>query len=172
MITQRGDVADLVAYDICYISGPVGAGKTHLAWALAKQWFRHVAGTRPIPNFHAFYVGHLIHLLRPGNAVVIPASHGTYGDFQPATTVDHFHDVCRADLLLLDDFGADKLTDWGLEQLTTIMNSRYNEMKPTITSNVTPSDVANAVGDRLASRFMHNATVIPVISADRRRRMQ
>ena len=44
--------------------------------------------------------------------------------------------VMKAELLVLDDLGAERPTDWVEETMNLIVNTRYNDRKPTIfTSN-------------------------------------
>lgn len=64
---------------------------------------------------------------------------------------DIVEELRRAPGLLLDDFGAERNTDFARERLSLILRMRYNDMRPTIiTSN------AKSLADfepRLASRF-------------------
>ena len=154
-------------HDALYIAGPVGAGKSHLAWALVRRWLlRH-----PKLAFQGWQTGYLLHHLRPGNAKVIPAVPSTWQmSGTPEIIINHFQDVCSANLLLLEDLGAENLSGWALEQLTAIIDARYSAELATIyTTNVAPRELAGRVGERIASRITHNATVVPIIGADRRR---
>jgi len=50
--------------------------------------------------------------------------------------------VKTADFLILDDLGAEKMTEWVAEQLFSIINYRYNEKLPMIiTSNYDPKQI-------------------------------
>jgi len=50
--------------------------------------------------------------------------------------MDVIRPVMEAELLVLDDLGAERLTDWVEETMSLIVNTRYNERRPTIfTSN-------------------------------------
>jgi len=56
--------------------------------------------------------------------------------------------------LLVDDFGADRLTDYTRPLWQHMINLRYNYMLPTIiTSNMTMGDISDSYGDRVASRI-------------------
>src|SRR5688572_33336762 len=65
----------------------------------------------------------------------------------------------EAELLVLDDLGAERLTDWVEETMSLIVNTRYNERRATIfTSNYEdiPDEVNSLlvrVGFRLHSRL-------------------
>lgn len=58
-------------------------------------------------------------------------------------------------LLILDDFGTIKPTDWVLQTLYTIINHRYDYLKKTIfTSNLSLKEVAEVLGDnRITARI-------------------
>ncbi len=56
------------------------------------------------------------------------------------------------DILVLDDIGAEKITDWSFSVLTKIINYRYNYLKPTIfTSNYSGEELKK---DRLDARII------------------
>ena len=53
-------------------------------------------------------------------------------------TEDIVKSIKNVDVLVLDDFGVEKMTDWVAETLFTIINERYNNQRQTIiTSNLT-----------------------------------
>ena len=65
--------------------------------------------------------------------------------------------LCRAPLLILDDFGMERGTEYGLEQVYNVIDSRYRSRRPLIvTTNLSlqdlqhPQDTAHArIYDRL-----------------------
>ena len=67
--------------------------------------------------------------------------------------------LCRYPLLILDDFGMERGTEYGLEQVYSVIDSRYRSRRPLIvTTNLTlqqiqnPPDTAHArIYDRLTS---------------------
>lgn len=78
---------------------------------------------------------------------------------------DTFGDLCTVPVLLLDELGAERGTDFQMEQLGLILRARYNSMLPTIvTSNAKRID--DVVEARIASRLA--AGVFPVSGRDRR----
>jgi DNA replication protein DnaC len=85
-----------------------------------------------------------------------------------------FGDPC--DILILDDLGAERCTEWTRDYLATIIEDRYDHGQPTIvTTNYQPSKLAARlgfddvmIGERLVSRLVENAVVIPFKGADRR----
>src|ERR687890_784839 len=79
---------------------------------------------------------------------------GAYND--PGRDIDEWMDsVKNADLLLLDDLGAERANEWVRERIFVIVNHRYREELPTIfTSNTGPKDLAAQLGERTASRII------------------
>lgn len=63
--------------------------------------------------------------------------------------------LLECDLLVLDDMGSEKGSDWASEKLFQIINSRYNNMKSIIfTTNCNNELLRNKVGNRIFSRIM------------------
>ena len=57
-----------------------------------------------------------------------------------ATEMDVLRPVLDADLLVLDDLGAEKTSEWVQETLGLVVNTRYSERRPTIfTTNLVDS---------------------------------
>ena len=79
---------------------------------------------------------------------------GAYNDL--GRDIDEWMDsVKNADLLLLDDLGAERANEWVRERIFVIVNHRYREELPTIlTSNTGPKDLAAQLGERTASRII------------------
>jgi DNA replication protein DnaC len=62
--------------------------------------------------------------------------------------------LASADLLHVDDLGAEHRTEWVLEQLYTIVNARYQDERSTIvTSNLGRDELAEQLGERIVSRL-------------------
>jgi DNA replication protein DnaC len=74
----------------------------------------------------------------------------------PGRDIDEWMDTVKnANLLVLDDLGAEKPTPWVQERIFVIVNHRYREALPTIfTSNIGPKDLAAQLGERTASRIV------------------
>ena len=59
-----------------------------------------------------------------------------------------------APLLALDDLGSEAVTDWVRDRLYTLINHRWDHCMPLIvTTNVAPADLAERVGQGVASRI-------------------
>lgn len=67
--------------------------------------------------------------------------------------------VSQCDLLIIDDFGAEKITDWVLEKIFLLIDTRYKSEKPIIIStNLTykensPCDISRVFGSRIKDRI-------------------
>lgn len=149
-----------------YISGQVGTGKTHAAWEAVARWCA-ATRTRPHDGEPLMYddarKGHpsvvftrmtdLLDSLRPGDDGTL-----RIGDCQ------------HTRLLVLDDVGAEKATEWTQERIYSIVDHRYANCLPLIiTSNLPASDLAPQIGERAASRLAEMCrTVVAMTGADRR----
>lgn len=95
-----------------------------------------------------------------------------YARLRPRHRVDseeEFDLVARAGLLMVDDLGAAKQTEWTEEVNYRLINYRYEHNKPTlITSNVPPAQLADRLGERVASRLEEMAQRIVLRGPDRR----
>jgi DNA replication protein DnaC len=68
--------------------------------------------------------------------------------------MDFFQRLTSVDLLHLEDLGAEKQTDWVLEQLYALINERYEcERSIVATTNLPFDDLERQIGPRTASRL-------------------
>lgn len=100
--------------------GPPGIGKTHIAVAVLREVVTATAARGLYYDTRA----------------LLKDIRSTYNPVLNAAEMDVLRPVMDADLLVLDDLGAERLTDWVEETMSLIVNTRYNERRPTIfTSN-------------------------------------
>jgi DNA replication protein DnaC len=123
---------------LCLI-GPPGIGKTHLAVAA----LRRVVITKGARGL--FYdTRDLLRVIR-----------STYNPLVRTAEMDILRPVMEADLLVLDDLGSEKTSEWVEETMNLIVNTRYNERRHTIfTSNYEdrPEDATDDQQDAAARR--------------------
>jgi DNA replication protein DnaC len=83
--------------------------------------------------------------------------------------LDFLDRLAEADLLQIDDLGAEHRTEWVLEQLYTIVNARYEDERSTIvTSNLGRDELAEQLGERIVSRLEGCCEVLPFYGPDHR----
>ena len=116
--------------------GDPGIGKTHIAVAVLKQ----VVSEK---RAHGLYYD---------TRSLLNAIRSTYDPVTRTSAADVLRPVLEAELLVLDDLGAERLTDWVDETMNFIVNTRYNDRRITIfTSNYADIEDADAV-DSLKAR--------------------
>ena len=78
--------------------------------------------------------------------------------------------LSTSDLVVWDDIASTKLSDYDIQQLLLIIDQRIaDELANIYTGNLTSHDaLANALGDRLASRIWNTSTLIEFKGKDRR----
>lgn len=107
------------------LQGSHGVGKTHLAVAILKAVIRTKGG-----RAYFYETGELLKLVRD-----------TYDAGSDEKEMDVLRPVLEADLLVLDDLGVDKSSEWVQDTLGHVVNIRYSEKRPTIfTTNLVESD--------------------------------
>jgi len=121
-----------------YFCGDVGTGKTHLAVAVMNELMTR----KRVPSLFVT-VPEFLDNLREAYMI-------------PGRDLDEWMDTVKnADLLVLDDLGSERPTEWVRERLFVIVNHRYREALPTLfTSNIGPKDLASQLGERTASRII------------------
>jgi DNA replication protein DnaC len=163
-VVQAGRVADAfpeVARGL-FLEGQPGVGKTHLAVAVLKQAIQ-TTGARGL-----FYdTRDLLRVIR-----------STYDPSTRTTELDILRPVMTAELLVLDDLGAEKTSEWVDETMNLIVNTRYNERRLTIfTSNypdipddTDPQSLLFRIGSRMRSRLHEMCEFVVLDAADYRER--
>jgi DNA replication protein DnaC len=142
------------------LEGQPGVGKTHLAVAVLKQVIA-TSGARGL-----FYdTRELLRVIR-----------STYDPSIRTTEVEVLRPVMHADLLVLDDLGAEKTSEWVDETMNLIVNTRYNERRLTIFSSnyldipddTDPNSLLFRIGFRMRSRLHEMCEFIEMDGADYR----
>jgi DNA replication protein DnaC len=127
--------------------GPYGSGKSGLASACLSALYPSFSRTHRSVRFVSTVT--LLAMLRQA---------------QDDKRVEQTHRAhIMPTLLVLDDLGAERLTEWGHERVYQIVNDRYERHKPTwVTSNLTVDALAEAVGERTFSRLLEHSEVLVI----------
>ena len=149
-------------------SGDNGVGKTHLAVSVLRELYTSKGARGEFWDFHE----------------LIREIKNSYNPETRTTELQVLAPVVETDILLLDDLGAWKMTDWMNDTLFFILNSRYMAKRATvITTNFQDVDARAAqaadplrrkeflverIGQRLRSRLMEMCLVIKMQGQDYR----
>ena len=127
--------------------GDVGTGKTHLAAAIVIELISQNTPAMFMTSIDLFSV------LR---------------DFE--SQKDRLKKIKSVPLLVIDDLGKEKITDWNREQLFTIINTRYENYLPVvITSNDTTEELERNVGGAIYSRLCEMCVLVNMSGKDYRK---
>lgn len=140
------------------IIGPTGSGKTHAAYAAIR-----VLAAQGIPvKWDALTAPDLYARLRPRDGI------DTEGVFQG---------IASAELLMLDDLGAAKASEWTEEVNYRLVNFRYDRSLPMILTSNLPviaaagkPSLSAALGERVMSRLSGMCQYVTLRGPDRRRK--
>lgn len=82
---------------------------------------------------------------------------------------DLLEDLSTCDVVIWDDIGVDKLTDYEYKLLFNIIDQRSLAQKANIyTTNISENDFSSVVGNRLSSRILGNCEIFEFIEEDKR----
>jgi len=138
--------------------GTCGVGKTHLAVALLKQV---IVGKGDSGLFYDFR-----DLLRE--------IQGSWNAVSQTSEMEVLRPVLDANLLVLDELGANKPTEWVRDTIAHVINCRYNDKKVTIfTSNFLDNPakageetLTDRIGARLRSRLFEMCKEVEIRGKD------
>lgn len=163
-------------------TGPIGAGKTHLAAGIIQELVR----SKGVPCLFCDY------------RELLKEIQNSYNPSVQTTELQILRPVFEAEVLVLDELGAVKPTEWVWDTVSHILNSRYNEKKTTIITtnfpNLPPGELQAARGggsaaeaarqaarnetlgdritERMRSRLHEMCRVVQLDGADFRQRVQ
>ena len=128
-----------------FITGNVGAGKTHLIAAMI-DWIARMTKRRKKRVLIIFKTS--VDLL----AEIKYSFDRKYKDIE--TTEELMNSLENCSLLIIDDLGSEKTTDWANELFYKIIDYRYSNLKPIIiTTNLTDQELKEKISERLVSRI-------------------
>src|SRR6185312_12574590 len=155
--------------------GSIGVGKTHLAVGIIRELIL----AKGIPCLFYDY------------RELLKEIQNSYNDSVKVTELDVLRPVFEAEVLVLDELGAVKPTDWVWDTVSLILNTRYNDKRTTIiTTNyqdapererrgnfratdreaaayaATQETLGDRIGERMRSRLHEMCRIIKMEGAD------
>ena len=160
------------------ITGSIGIGKTHLAVGLLLALVEERGA-------HALFYDY---------RELLKQIQHSYNPQVNSTELDVLKPVFEAEVLVLDELGAQKPTDWVWDTVALILNTRYNDKRTTIITtnypNLPPRGVASEeaapsaryvtreetlgdrIGERMRSRLMEMCTTVEMQGEDFRQKIK
>lgn len=141
--------------------GPVGVGKTHLSVAILRGLVEKGIGCL----FYEF--GSLLKEIQD-----------SYNSVSKTSELKVLAPVYQSEVLVLDELGASKPTDWVRDTMMQIINTRYNDRRLTIFTtnyadarrNEKEETLEDRIGVRLRSRLFEMCRTVQMDGEDYRRR--
>jgi DNA replication protein DnaC len=118
-----------------FLYGSAGRGKTHLATGVILAMLDDVHKTKFFP--------------------ITKGLMNVRSNLRETTEEEYVNRLLSYDVLVLDDFGANKLTEWNLSFMDCLFDEWYRQDRAglIITSNFSIKEVAERISDRIASRI-------------------
>jgi DNA replication protein DnaC len=149
--------ANLAAGRGLWLMGDVGTGKTTLAMLVSRHAIEagQSVAIYSLPRL-------LARIRRTYDAA--PGEDSYLRFFERRTSVDLLH---------IDDLGAEKRSDWVLEQLYAIVDERYGSQRAmVVTTNLRPDELEEQIGARTVSRLVEICgDPLPLFGDDQRYRV-
>jgi DNA replication protein DnaC len=135
--------------------GRCGTGKTHMAIAITRELLLECRK-----------------VLFTSMADLIFELKKTFRNKAENTEEELMVQYLECEYLVVDDFGIEKTTEWVQQTANFLICKRDNNNMPTIvTSNLSPDDIGNTYGDRVASRLIGDYGAIHSTGPDYRLNM-
>jgi DNA replication protein DnaC len=126
------------------LTGSIGVGKTHLAVGI----------------LNSLIVEKGVHGLFCDYRELLKQIQHSYNPQVATTEMEILQPVFDAEVLVLDELGAAKPTDWVWDTVALVLNTRYNDKRTTlITTNYADQPPGGASGSNGASRAMREETL-------------
>jgi DNA replication protein DnaC len=163
-VSYKDDVSDVLKEALItqiqsgnglFIIGDTGVGKTHIACAIATKVLEEGFDVKFLNT------GKFLNTLRDEFSK-------TFDD--PEEYQGLFNEVMNFNgIIILDDIGAEKPSEWVIERLYLLINEKYESMTPMIfTSNCNKDQLTERLGDRIVSRISGMTLKVKIPGIDRR----
>jgi DNA replication protein DnaC len=141
--------------------GPVGVGKTHLAVSIIRK----------------FVEDYGVQCLFYESGALLKEIQNSYNPISQTSELKVLAPIYEAEVLVLDELGASKPTDWVRDTMMQIINTRYNDKKMTIfTTNYldkrrkeAEETLEDRIGIRLRSRLYEMCKTVFIEGEDYRK---
>ncbi len=161
------------------LTGSIGVGKTHLAVGMLQSLISERGATGLFYDYRE----------------LLKQVQNSYNPRVAATELEILAPVFDAEVLVLDEIGASKPTDWVWDTVAHILNTRYNDRRTTIITtnyaNLPPLGMASAdtpaqqarlavkeetlgdrIGERMRSRLQEMCVVVEMQGEDFRQKVK
>jgi DNA replication protein DnaC len=144
--------------DWLVLTGGYGLGKTHLAFAAARKIMKYYAEQFVEENPNSLrYTRATKKIIFVNSSELVQKIRDSYD----SDRVNEKEIMARYEtipLLIIDDLGTEKASEWQHEKMYLILNHRYNEMKTTIiTTNLGIAGLRKQVSERVVERMIEAA---------------
>lgn len=156
------------------LTGSIGVGKTHLGVAILQALVTERGATGLFYDYRD----------------LLKQVQNSYNPAVAATELQILRPVFEAEVLVLDELGAAKPTDWVWDTVAHILNTRYNDRRTTIIttnySNAAPlgsepssakaamreETLGDRIGERMRSRLQEMCVVVEMHGEDFRQKLK
>lgn len=140
-----------------YFWGNVGAGKTYTAAILANELMRR----------------HFVEVLFLKMPEAVARIKRTFGEDKKNPDKDLFEKMKEVEMLILDDLGIEKVSDWLADEIYQVVEHRYSHNLPMIiTSNQSIDDLAKIYREQVSSRICQKNKNIHFSQKDKRQKLE
>jgi len=140
-----------------YFWGNVGAGKTYTAAILANELMKR----------------HFVEVLFLKMPEAVARIKKTFGSDKKNPDKDLFDKMREVEMLILDDLGIEKVSDWLADEIYQVVEHRYsNNLPMIITSNQSLSDIGQVYREQVASRITQKTKSIHFTQTDKRQKLE
>jgi DNA replication protein DnaC len=136
-----------------FIHGKQGCGKTVKAIQFAKAWLKKNEINEELETNYVKFINFL-DVVKTARKTFLEGEDGWNARRQ-------MEDLFEYDLLIIDDLGTEKQTDFVQEMVYDLINHRYEHLKQTvITSNFTVQEISEKYHARIASRIAEMCDIV------------
>jgi DNA replication protein DnaC len=148
------------------LTGSIGVGKTHLAVGILQELVREKKVTGLFYDYRD----------------LLKQVQNSYNRQVSETEMEILRPVFETEVLVLDELGASKPTDWVWDTVAHILNTRYNDRRTTIiTTNYAnlppltpgaPESLGDRIGERMRSRLQEMCVLVEMQGEDFRQKVK